>query len=310
MFWCKIVPLILDIAKMVGCEYLYVFAADRSDDLDASKLITYYKQSLCFRGLDSEGVEALKPGYDENCKGLIQPVRYLPEMEKDIWEMFLTMQSKIRQRHRLYRNIILRPEQKATRFVLSPLLTSISIRNVRDREGRSLMNPRSVFYMHHKLDIHPIPTDVLYVNELSLAGKVPYETRDTMDKVLTGRTKSNGGILPDDNVRIYVPMDLNADIIMWQLYSLHGTLGYPTEKNESAYCSGVGKVISQLEIYDQVWAVRNLEDTVQKEDGGVRHSHQGIELAKQIVKYLEDIEGTAECFPYDEIQELREAFWL
>ena len=27
--------------------------------------------------------------------------------------------------------------------------------------------------MHHKLDIHPIPTDVLYVNELSLAGKVP-----------------------------------------------------------------------------------------------------------------------------------------
>ena len=135
--------------------------------------------------------------------------------------------------------------------------------------------------MHHKLDIHPIPTDVLYVNELSLVGKVPYETRDTIDKALTGRTKSNGGIL-----------------------------GYPTEKNESAYCSGVGKVISQLEIYDQVWAVRNLEDTVQKEDGGVRHSHQGIELAKQIVKYLEDIEGTAECFPYDEIQELREAFWL
>lgn len=71
--------------------------------------------------------------------------------------------------------------------------------------------------------------------------------------------------------------------------------------NESAYCSGVGKVISQLEIYDQVWAARNLEDAVQKEDGGVRHSHQGIELAKQIVKYLEDIEGTAECFPYDEI---------
>ena len=49
---------------------------------------------------------------------------------------------------------------------------------------------------------------------------------------------------------------------------------------------------------------------MQKEDGGVRHSNQGIELAKQIVKYLEDIGGTAECFPYGEIQELREAFWL
>lgn len=164
--------------------------------------------------------------------------------------------------------------------------------------------------MQHKLDIHPLPTDVLYVNELSLAGESLYETKQDMDKALTGRTKSNGGILPDDNVRIYVPMDLNADIIRWQPYSLHSTLGYPTERNESAYCSGVGQVISQLEIYDQVWAARSLEDTAQKEDGGVRHSHQGIELAKQIVKHLEEIEGTAECFPYDEIQELREAFWL
>ena len=25
---------------------------------------------------------------------------------------------------------------------------------------------------------------------------------------------------------------------------------------------------------------------------------------------LEDIEGDAECFPYDEVEELREAFWL
>ena len=32
--------------------------------------------------------------------------------------------------------------------------------------------------MHHKLDIHPIPEEVLYVNDLSLAGKVPYETKD------------------------------------------------------------------------------------------------------------------------------------
>lgn len=39
--------------------------------------------------------------------------------------------------------------------------------------------------MHHKLDIHPIPTDVLYVNELSLAGKAPYETKQNMDKALT-----------------------------------------------------------------------------------------------------------------------------
>ena len=49
---------------------------------------------------------------------------------------------------------------------------------------------------------------------------------------------------------------------------------------------------------------------MQKEDGGVRHSHKEIELAKQIVKYQKEIEGSAECFLYDEIQELRKAFWL
>ena len=164
--------------------------------------------------------------------------------------------------------------------------------------------------MHHNLDIYPIPKDVLYVNELSLAEKVPYETKDDTAKAITGKKATEGGILPNDNVRIYVPMDLNADIIMWQLYSLHGSLGYPTEKKESAYSSGVSKVISQLEIYDQVWAVRKVGETVQKEDGGVRHSQQGIELAKQIMKYLEDIEGDAECFPYDQIEEIKEACWL
>lgn len=164
--------------------------------------------------------------------------------------------------------------------------------------------------MHHKLDIHPIPEDVLYVNELPLAGNVPYETKDMMEKAITGKCKKVGGILPDDNVRIYVPMDLNADIIMWRLYALQNLLGSPTEKNESAYSSGVSMVISQLEIYDQVWVTRKMDEAIQREDGGVRHSRQGIELAKQIVKCLEDNEGTAECFPYDEVEELREAFWV
>ena len=35
-----------------------------------------------------------------------------------------------------------------------------------------------------------------------------------------------------------------------------------------------------------------------------------IELAGKIVKYLEENEGTAECFPYDEVEKLRGMFWL
>ena len=94
-----------------------------------------------------------------------------------------------------------------------------------------------------------------------------------MEKAVTGKCIKEGGILPDDNVRIYVPMDLNADTIMWQLHSLFSTHGYPTESNESAYSSGVGKIITQLEIYDQVWSAR---DVGVKEAGGVRHSKQGM----------------------------------
>ena len=81
--------------------------------------------------------------------------------------------------------------------------------------------------MHHKLDIHPIPEEMLYVNDPSLAVKVPYETEDEMEKAVTGKKKSEGGILPDDNVRIHVPMDLNADGIMRQRYALYGALGEP-----------------------------------------------------------------------------------
>lgn len=123
--------------------------------------------------------------------------------------------------------------------------------------------------MHHKLDIHPIPEEMLYVNDPSLAVKVPYETEDEMEKAVTGKKKSEGGILPDDNVRIHVPMDLNADGIMRQRYALYGALGEPTESNEPLYYSGVRKIITQLEIYDQVWVARKVEENVQKENGGV-----------------------------------------
>ena len=164
--------------------------------------------------------------------------------------------------------------------------------------------------MKHKLDIKPIPEDVLYVNELNLADSVQYEMKIDMEKALTGKCKKEGGILPNDNVRIYVPIDLNADAIMYRLHLLFVTMDYPTEDNESAYCFAVGRIISQLEIYDQVCVTRNFEESVQKELGGVRHSREGIELARRIAEYLEENDGTAECFPWDEIEELRKEFWL
>ena len=164
--------------------------------------------------------------------------------------------------------------------------------------------------MKHKLDCKPIPEDVLYINELDLADSVPYETNIEMEKALTGKCKEEGGVLPDDNVRIYVPIDINADAIMRRLHLLFVTMDYPTEDNESAYSFAVRRIISQLEIYDQVCVTRNFEESVQKELGGVRHSREGIELARRIVDYLEENDGTAELFPWDEIEKLRKEFWL
>ena len=164
--------------------------------------------------------------------------------------------------------------------------------------------------MKHKLDCKPIPEDVLYINELNLVDSLPYETKIDMEKALTGKCKEEGGVLPDDNVRIYVPIDINADAIMRRLHLLFVTMDYPTEDNESAYSFAVRRIISQLEIYDQVCVTRNFEESIQKELGGVRHSREGIELARRIAEYLEENDGTAELFPWDEIEKLRKEFWL
>ena len=101
--------------------------------------------------------------------------------------------------------------------------------------------------MHHKLDIHPIPENVLYINELSMVTEQVYETTKEVEQAFTGKTVSNGGILPDDNIRIYVPMDLNMNEIMFRVYRLYSVLGYPTERNESEFSTKMEQIVSQLE---------------------------------------------------------------
>ena len=72
--------------------------------------------------------------------------------------------------------------------------------------------------MHHKLDIYPYPREVLYINEFELIDVVnTYFKKKDYEKALTGKNKSQGGILPDDNVRVYVPIDLNGDYIINRL---------------------------------------------------------------------------------------------
>lgn len=88
VFWQKIVPKVKEIADLIGCEYLYLFAADRSDNSDDNKLISYYKEALGFYDIDDEGVILLKPGYDKDCVGLLQKVSGLDRAKEYSWQAF------------------------------------------------------------------------------------------------------------------------------------------------------------------------------------------------------------------------------
>ena len=57
--------------------------------------------------------------------------------------------------------------------------------------------------MHLNLDTHPIPENVIYINDPCLADTCDYELQDQNEKAVEGKTVSKGDVLPDDNVRIY-----------------------------------------------------------------------------------------------------------
>ena len=168
--------------------------------------------------------------------------------------------------------------------------------------------------MHHKIDIHPIPDSPIYINDLSIATSYnPYELKQQAEFAVTGKTVSKGGILPDDNIRVYVPLDINEEHIIGELHSVYGRLGAVSEDNEYEYSSAVRRIITKLEIYDQIHTVRDMKNTVNlAETGevGKFHSRKAIAVAKKMVEILEGNEGTAECFPYEVVEELKAEFGL
>ncbi len=72
VFWYFVVPKVLEARKYVGCQYLYLFAADDSDD---KKLINYYADKLKFRTNNEVGT--VKPVYDFTCEFMCQEIEPL-----------------------------------------------------------------------------------------------------------------------------------------------------------------------------------------------------------------------------------------
>jgi hypothetical protein len=86
LFWMKIIPKIRQAISVVGCKYLYLFAADNSDYEETKSLIRYYKDDFKFDEL--QNLMIIKPDYDRKCLAMIQEVSEIERDEKAFWARY------------------------------------------------------------------------------------------------------------------------------------------------------------------------------------------------------------------------------
>lgn len=83
VFWYFIVPIVQKVMKHVGCEYLFLFAADLTED---EELVTYYKANMNFRDKVEHG--AAMPLYDFACKFMYQETKGLAAAKDEFFNSF------------------------------------------------------------------------------------------------------------------------------------------------------------------------------------------------------------------------------
>lgn len=82
VFWHFLVPKVLAVRKYIGCQYLFLFAADTSDD---ESLIRYYR-SLHFTDVGEHG--AVIPLYDWTCRFMYQEISGLSQGKEEFFNNF------------------------------------------------------------------------------------------------------------------------------------------------------------------------------------------------------------------------------
>jgi len=86
LFWHFFPSIIEKLLNLIGCEYLFLFAADSTDD---STLVAYYKFDLKFEEADENKLIAPnKPSYDLGCIFLIQKIENLQKNKKEFFNNF------------------------------------------------------------------------------------------------------------------------------------------------------------------------------------------------------------------------------
>ena len=151
---------------------------------------------------------------------------------------------------------------------------------------------------HHTLDIHPIPEgQALYINE-------PWLVDDSLFQY-GPREKEPDYVA--DNVRVYIPLDLNRDAILRRLRQICARHGDVDWENESEFSCDVARLICQIEIYDQVWHSRH---PITKAGRVSKHSAEGADLVGEVIKILQEVgdNGSGETFPYEIIEELKKEY--
>lgn len=151
---------------------------------------------------------------------------------------------------------------------------------------------------HHDLDVYPIPKEKqpMFINEPRLVDL----------SLLSNEDLSKEPEPQKDNIRVYVPIDLNAAAILRRLHHIIQQLGPAREMNEMDYSVAVGQLISQIEIYDQIWYARNVPP-----NGDRKHSLEACALVERFIDALKDMEVLdAELFPYEEIEQLKKEYLL
>ena len=83
VFWHFLIPKICELRKIVGCEYLFLFAADLTPD---ELLVNYYKSNLGFK--DSNEYGTAIPLYDYACKFMYQELKDIEEKRKNFYLEF------------------------------------------------------------------------------------------------------------------------------------------------------------------------------------------------------------------------------
>lgn len=82
VFWHFIVPKVLACREIVGCQYLFLFAADITEE---ESLISYYNE---LKFCDSTDRATVKPLYDWTCKFMFQEICDLPKSRSAFFENF------------------------------------------------------------------------------------------------------------------------------------------------------------------------------------------------------------------------------